>query len=154
MSLNTHFSLSPNNDPSNYNTHDPYSNQNNCTSIYPRETILLFSRQYPSNINYLAISACGEVLFLRSQRLGGLIIVNIEEAIEIDIPHYRLDLTMSLQYHDKVLMLFGWNESIILEKQHIHHLQKTPKAAKIRQRNLIHLTPHLNSKGFGIIIFT
>lgn len=148
MSLNTHFSLSPNNDPSNYNTHDPYSNQNNCTSIYPRETILLFSRQYPSNINYLAISACGEVLFLRSQRLGGLIIVNIEEAIEIDIPHYRLDLTMSLQYHDKVLMLFGWNESIIFGKA--THSSPPEDTQSCQNQTTKSNTPHSTSKQQGL----
>lgn len=84
--------------------------------IYPIETKVLFSRQYPSAINYLAISKNGEVLFLRSQRLGGIIIVNLSTGEEIDIPHYRLDLSMSLQYNDKVLMMSGWNETIIFGK--------------------------------------
>lgn len=88
----------------------------NGTSSFAQSTLCLFNRQYPSSISYLALSAHCEVLFLRSQRLGGLIIVNLETGEEIDIPHYRLDLSMSLQYNDKVLLLSGWNETIIFGK--------------------------------------
>lgn len=96
--------------------------------VYPTETAILFARQYPSSINYLAISANGEVLFIRSQRLGGLIVVNIQTGNEIDIPHYRLDLSMSLQFDDKVLMLSGWNETIIFGKA--THAEVEPSEAK------------------------
>lgn len=79
-------------------------------------TKVIFFCQFPSTISYLALSANCEVLFLRSQRLGGLLIVNVETREEIDIPHYRLDLKMLLQYNDKVLALSGWNETVIFGK--------------------------------------
>ena len=79
-------------------------------------TKVIFFCQFPSTISYLALSANCEVLFLRSQRLGGLLVVNVETREEIDIPHYRLDLKMSLQYNDKVLALSGWNETVIFGK--------------------------------------
>lgn len=45
-----------------------------------------------------------------------MLVVNVETREEIDIPHYRLDLKMSLQYNDKVLALSGWNETVIFGK--------------------------------------
>lgn len=88
----------------------------NGKSTFANSTHCLFQSQYPSLINYLGLTANGEVLFLRSQRLGGLIIVNLLTGEMIDIPHYRLDLIMSLQCDDKVLSLSGWNETIIFGK--------------------------------------
>lgn len=88
----------------------------NGTSSFAQSTLCVFHSQYPSSISYLALSANCEVLFLRSQRLGGLIVVNLQTGDVIDIPHYRLDLTMSLQFNDKVLLLSGWNETIIFGK--------------------------------------
>ncbi|ODQ63280.1 hypothetical protein NADFUDRAFT_84444 [Nadsonia fulvescens var. elongata DSM 6958] len=73
----------------------------------------IFSRQYPSAINYLSVSNNGELLFIRSQRLGGLLLVNLDTQEEMDIPHYRLDLRMHLQNKDEVLALSGWNETIV-----------------------------------------
>ncbi len=78
----------------------------------------IFEKQYPSSISYLGISQNGEVLFIRSKRLGGLLLVNLRTKVEMDIPHYRLDLNMSLQLNDRILSISGWKESIIFGSAH------------------------------------
>lgn len=99
----------------------------NGKESFAYSTKCLFQSQYPSLINYLAVSANCEILFLRSQRLGGLFLVNLLTGDIIDIPHYRMDLAMGLDYQDKVLMISGWHETIIFGKATKSPPKKLPK---------------------------
>lgn len=112
---------------------------------YARSTLCLFHSQYPSSISYLALSANCEVLFLRSQRLGGLIIVNLMTGDVIDIPHYRLDLSMSLQFNDKVLLLSGWNETIIYGRATPASPNFTPKPGSLWEYYTSMIQAHISS---------
>ncbi|ODQ78711.1 hypothetical protein BABINDRAFT_8955 [Babjeviella inositovora NRRL Y-12698] len=73
---------------------------------------IIFSRQYPSEIKYLGLSAHAEILFIQSMRIGGLLMINLETKEEVDFPHYRLDLTMNLQ-NDFNLTISGFNETYV-----------------------------------------
>lgn len=76
-----------------------------CTVIY--------SRQYPSHFESLAVSAGGEVFMGKSIRLGGYSVVNLDTGEEMDIGHYRLDLSLRSMFDDLVLILPGRGETFI-----------------------------------------
>jgi F-box domain len=73
----------------------------------------VFFKQFPSDVLYLAVSKNGQVMFCRFTRLGGLILINLQTGEELDIGHYRMDLKMQLQFHDKVLALPGYSETVM-----------------------------------------
>lgn len=72
-----------------------------------------YSKQFPSRIEYLAVSQKAFIMWVRARRLGGLTIINIETTNEIDVPHFRLDLRMSAQSRDQVMTLIGNQEALI-----------------------------------------
>ncbi|KAK9473426.1 uncharacterized protein V1510DRAFT_433598 [Dipodascopsis tothii] len=74
----------------------------------------VFSNQFPSAIHSLALSRDAEVLVLGCQRLGGLTLVNLQTEAQVDLPHYRLDLTVALSADDEALYLNGWKETIVM----------------------------------------
>ncbi|KAK9487192.1 hypothetical protein V1527DRAFT_460868 [Lipomyces starkeyi] len=74
----------------------------------------VYSKQFPSSIHSLAVSSGIEMLVLGCRRLGGLTIINLSSGVELDVPHYRLDLEIGLQAKDEALCLRGWNETIVM----------------------------------------
>ncbi|KAK9453745.1 hypothetical protein V1511DRAFT_504384 [Dipodascopsis uninucleata] len=74
----------------------------------------IYERQSPSSIKSLDVSSGAELLVIGCKRLGGLQIVNLKSGEELDLPHYRLDLTVRLEDHDRALLLCGWNETIVM----------------------------------------
>jgi hypothetical protein len=72
-----------------------------------------YSKQFPSRIEYLAVSQKAFIMWVRARRLGGLTIINVETTNEIDVPHFRLDLRMSAQARDQVMTLIGNQEALI-----------------------------------------
>ncbi|KAK9365023.1 hypothetical protein V1509DRAFT_634511 [Lipomyces kononenkoae] len=74
----------------------------------------VYSKQFPSSIHSLAVSSGTEMLVLGCRRLGGLTIINLSSGVELDVPHYRLDLEIGLQARDEALCLRGWNETIVM----------------------------------------
>lgn len=83
----------------------------------------VFFKQFPSGVQYIAVSKNGQVMFCRFTRLGGLILINLQTGEERDIGHYRMDLKMQLQYYDKVLSLPGYSETVMFGggKRHLHN---------------------------------
>ncbi|KAK9479110.1 hypothetical protein V1514DRAFT_292532 [Lipomyces japonicus] len=80
----------------------------------PPELTCVFAKQYPSSIHSLAISCKAEMLVLGSQRLGGLLAIDLKTGTELDLPHYRLDLEVALEAQDRALLLRGWHETIVI----------------------------------------
>ncbi|KAK9459250.1 uncharacterized protein V1516DRAFT_679414 [Lipomyces oligophaga] len=78
------------------------------------EMSLIYESQFPSSVHSMAISSSSNMLALGFHRLGGLTIINLKTNQELDVPHYRLDLKMSLQAHDQALCLSGWKETIVM----------------------------------------
>ncbi|KAK9376356.1 uncharacterized protein V1513DRAFT_440105 [Lipomyces chichibuensis] len=98
------FTQSPNQSPTSTPQEDMTSSI--CERVY--------SKQFPSSIHSLAVSSGIEMLVLGCRRLGGLTIINLSSGVELDVPHYRLDLEIGLQAKDEALCLRGWNETIVM----------------------------------------
>lgn len=73
----------------------------------------VYSKQFPSRIEYLAVSQKAHIMWVRARRLGGLTIINVGTKNEIDVPHFRLDLRMLAQARDQVMTLIGNQEALI-----------------------------------------
>jgi hypothetical protein len=106
------------------------------------ESVRIFSRQYPSKIISVAVSADGEVLFMRFSRLGGLMLVNLDTKEEMDVGHYRLDLDMRVHANDEVLTVpSGLGETVVFGKAAF-----SPDRSTCRPRKLWDYFKHLMSQ--------
>lgn len=73
----------------------------------------LFSKQQPSVVKFLSIDDNAHVLFLKSLRLGGLSMINLITGEELEFPHFRLDLGMNSYVNNHIIMLSGYQETIV-----------------------------------------
>lgn len=81
--------------------------------VFTGEYEKIFSQERPSVIHSLSLSYNAELLVFGRERLGGLTIVNPQTGEEIDLPHYRIGLTVSLEEDDRALYVTHNGETIV-----------------------------------------
>jgi hypothetical protein len=58
----------------------------------------IYSNITPSVVKQMFLSRNAEVLFLRSSRLGGIVLINLETKTEMDVGHYLLNIKVSVDW--------------------------------------------------------